>query len=438
MTISICLGKSSARAALCSAALVLGLSALAHAKPGAEQNVDEKARAIHSRTLVLDSHVDVLVPGTPARYAGGDGKSAAELPKLTQGGVDAVAFAIAVGPGPRDASGVATAREEAAEKLETVLAFTRENASRVAIAKSADDVTRLHQQGKIAVLLSFLNARSIGTDLAEIERYQAAGVRLFGFTHAGHNDFADSSRPTATDPVAEHHGLSPLGKRAVGVLNRLGVIIDVSQLSTEALLQTLELTSAPVVASHSAARALVDNTRSLSDRELQAIQLKGGVVQVTAFSAYLTPPAKDYAQRLVALRKSLGLPEGKTPDAGVLALPADKQAEFYKGLSSLAPKATLEQLVDHIDYIVKKIGIDHVGIGSDFNHGAGVIGFQNESEALNVTRELVRRGYDEAQIQKIWGGNFLRVFRAVEAVGKQPAKASAPASNDPGRSRHRG
>ena len=425
MSISMWFGKSSARAAVCSAALLLVLGVPAHAKPGAEQSVEEKTQAIHARTLVLDSHVDVLVPGTPARYSGGDGKSAAELPKLTQGGVDAVAFAIAVGPGPRDAAGIASARQEAGAKLETVLAFTRENASRVALAKSAEDITRLHQQGKIAVLLSFLNARSIGTDLAEIERYQAAGVRLFGFTHAGHNDFADSSRPSAADPVAEHHGLSALGKRAVGVLNRLGVIIDVSQLSTEALLQTLELTSAPVVASHSAARALVDNTRSLSDRELQAIQRKGGVVQVTAFSTYLAPPPKDFAQRLAALRKGFGLPEGKTPDAGVQVLPAEKQAEFYKGLGGLAPKATLEQFVDHIDYIVKQIGIDHVGIGTDFNHGAGVIGFQNESEALNVTRELVRRGYDEAQIQKIWGGNFLRVFREVEALGKQASTALA-------------
>jgi membrane dipeptidase len=401
--------------------LLLAVVSPALAKPSPER-IDEQARAIHARTLVLDSHVDVLLPSTPARYAGSDGKSAAELDQLVRGGVGAVALAVAVGPGARSGEGLAEARREAASKLDAVLAFTREHADRVALAKTADQVTKLHEQGKIAVILSFLNARSIGTDLAQIDRYYAAGVRLFGFTHAGHNDFADSSRPRGDQPIAEHHGLSALGKRAVGTLNRLGMIIDLSQLTTEALLQTLELSRAPVVASHSAARALVDNPRNLSDQELDAIKRSGGVVQVTAFSAYLTPAPKDYAPRLAELRKRFSLPEATAPDAGVQSLPAQKQDEFYKALGGLSPKATLAQFVDHIDYIVKKIGIDHVGIGSDFNHGAGVIGFQNEGDAGNVTRELVRRGYDEAQIAKIWGGNFLRVFRAVEAESKKLQK----------------
>jgi len=413
--------KSWLGSGLWSGLLLLAVASPAPAKPSPERG-DEAASSIHARTLVLDSHVDVLLPETAARYAGADGKSAADLDKLIRGGVGAVALAVAVGPGARSGPGLAEARHEAASKLEAVLAFTREHADRVALAKSADDVTRLHEQKKIAVILSFLNARSIGTDLAEIDRYHAAGVRLFGFTHAGHNDFADSSRPKGGDPIAEHHGLSALGKRAVERLNRLGVIIDVSQLTTDALLQTLELTRAPVVASHSAARALVDNNRNLSDRELEAIQRKGGVVQVTAFSTYLAPPPKDFPARVAELRKRFSLPEATAPDAGVQSLPAPKQDEFYKALRGLTPQATLAQFVDHIDYIVKKIGIDHVGIGSDFNHGAGVIGFQNEGEAGNVTRELVRRGYDEAQIDKIWGGNFLRVFRAVEAESKKLAK----------------
>jgi membrane dipeptidase len=413
--------KSWVRPGFWSGLLLLAVVSPALAKPSPDR-IDEQARAIHARTLVLDSHVDVLLPNTPARYAGSDGKSAAELDKLLSGGVGAVALAVAVGPGARNATGLSDARREAASKLDAVLAFTREHADRVALAKSADDVAKLHEQGKVAVILSFLNARSIGTDLAELDRYHAAGVRLFGFTHAGHNDFADSSRPWGEEPIAEHHGLSALGKRAVERLNRLGVIIDVSQLTTDALLQTLELTRVPVVASHSAARALVDNPRNLSDPELEAIERKGGVVQVTAFGSYLAPPPKDYPARLAELRKRFSLPESIAPGAGVQSLPAPKQDEFYKALGGLAPKATLAQFVDHIDYIVKKIGIDHVGIGSDFNHGAGVIGFQNEGEAGNVTRELVRRGYDEAQIQKVWGGNFLRVFRAVEAESKKPRK----------------
>ena len=166
----------------------------------------------------------------------------------------------------------------------------------------------------------------------------------------------------------------------------------------------------------------MDDTRNLSDRELEAIGKNGGVVQVTAFSAYLSPPPKDFTSRLAELRKRFSLPEAAAPDAGVQNLPAQKQDEFYKALGGLTPKASLAQYVDHIDHIVEKIGIDHVGIGSDFNHGAGVIGFQNEAEAGNVTRELVRRGYDEEQIRKIWGGNFLRVFHAVEAESKKSGK----------------
>ena len=396
---------------------LLTLSGAVRAEPKPE-SIDARARAIHAKVLVLDSHVDVLLPNTIARYAGPDGKSAAEFEKLARGGVGAITFAIAVGPGPRNEAGVAEARAEASEKIEAIQAFVREHADTVALAKSADDVLRLHQQGKIAVLQSFLNARSIGKDVGQIDQYYRAGVRLFGFTHAGNNDFADSSRPDS-EPSVEHHGLSALGKQGVSKLNRLGVIIDVSQLTPEGVQQVLQLSKAPVVASHSAARALVDFPRNLSDAELDAIKQNGGVVQVTAFSAYLVPPPKDFRARVAALRRQFSLPPANAPDEGIETLPEARRGQFIQGLQRLSTRATVKQYVDHIDYIAKRIGVEHVGIGSDFNHGAGVIGFQDESEALNVTRELVRRGYDEGQIANIWGGNFLRVFRAVEAESRK-------------------
>jgi len=178
-----------------------------------------------------------------------------------------------------------------------------------------------------------------------------------------------------------------------------------------------------VVASHSAVRALVDNTRNLSDRELDAIKVNGGVVQVTAFNAYLLPPPADFREKVQTLRTQFGLtPE--IPDGpvgyiqGAEALSTERHQEFIRGLRALYPKASVKEYVDHIDYIVKRIGIDHVGIGTDFNHGAGIIGFDDESEAPNVTRELVRRGYDETQIAKIWSGNFLRVFSDVESASR--------------------
>jgi membrane dipeptidase len=260
-----------------------------------------------------------------------------------------------------------------------------------------------------------------------IDDFYRSGVRLFGFVHAGNNDFADSSRPIG-DSGREFHGLSPLGKRAVAKLNTLGMIIDVSQLTPDGLLQTVRLSKAPVVASHSAVRALVDNTRNLSDRELDAVKANKGVVQVTAFNAYLVPPPPDYHGKLRALRVQFGL-SADFPDGpigfieGADALPADRHQAFIRELKALYPKASVKEYVDHIDYIVKRIGIDHVGIGTDFNHGAGILDFSDESEAPNVTRELVRRGYDEAQIAKIWGGNFLRVFGEVETVSRRLRKS---------------
>jgi membrane dipeptidase len=362
---------------------VIGLVGCCAISAGAQapNDVDARARAIHRRILVIDSHTDVLLPGSPENLYAPGHTSHTDLDKLKRGGVGCVAMAIAVGNGPRTPEAVAAAHAEADAKLAAIRGFVKDNSNEAALALTADDILRIHKAGKIAVIESFLNTRSIGADISAIDGLYRDGVRLFGFSHAGNNDFADSSRPSG-EPAEEHHGLSPIGKQAVAKLNRLGVIIDISQLTPAGVMQVLELSKAPVIASHSDVRALVENTRTLSDRELDAIKANGGIVDVTPFNNYLrrVPPGLD----------------------------AEARAKL--------PRATVSDLVDHIDYIVKRIGIDHVGIGTDFNHGAGIEGFDDESEAPNVTRELVRRGYNEAQIAKIWGGNFLRVFRRVEEV----------------------
>src|SRR4051812_16344400 len=364
-------------------AAIFGLASCCVISAGAQTpgDVDARARAIHRRILVLDSHTDVLLPGSPENLYAPGHTSHTDLEKLKRGGVGCVAMAIAVGNGVRTPDGIAAARAEADAKLAAIRGFVNDNSREAALALTADDILRIHKAGKIAVIESFLNTRSIGADISAIDGLYRDGVRLFGFSHAGNNDFADSSRPSG-EPAEEHHGLSPIGKQAVTKLNRLGVIIDISQLTPAGVLQVLELSKAPVIASHSDVRALVENTRTLSDRELDAIKVNGGIIDVTPFNNYLrrVPPGLD-AEARVKL-----------------------------------PRATVSDLVDHIDYIVKRIGIDHVGIGTDFNHGAGIEGFDDESEAPNVTRELVRRGYTEAQIARIWGGNFLRVFKRVEAV----------------------
>ncbi|MFC4313932.1 dipeptidase [Steroidobacter flavus] len=390
---------------------------------GAEQaSLEARVRDIHSRVLTLDSHVDVLLPDTPKRYWGKDGKSAADVSKLKAGGVDAIALAIAVGPGPRTAQGDAEAKAEADAKVAAIQAFVRDNASEVGFAKTAADVERLHGDGKIVVIPSFLNARSLGGKLDGIDRLYEQGVRIFAFTHAGNNAFADSSRPSAGEGV-EHKGLSPLGKQAVAKLNQLGIIVDVAQLTPDGVFQVLQLTKAPVIASHSAARALVDNTRNLSDAELDAIKKNGGVVHVTPFNPYIAKPPADYAARMQAVRDQYGVkgqfdPVRNNYTEGTESLSKERNEQYLNATATVRPVATLKDYIDHIDYIAKRIGVDHVGIGTDFNHGAGVTGFSNEADALNVTRELVKRGYTEEQIGKIWSGNFLRVFREVERTAK--------------------
>ena len=392
-------------------------------RTGGGDDLDARARAIHARVLVLDCHTDVLLDSTPPQYFAPGRTSRTGIERLRQGGIGAIAMAIAVGPGPRTTAGVTAARAEADEKLAAIKAFVQTHGDRVALAQTAGDIERIHASGKVAVIPSFLNARSLGTDVAAIDRFYREGVRLLGLTHAGHNDFADSSRP-GDGPASEHGGLSSLGRDAVTRLNRLGIVVDVSQLTPAGVRQVLALTKAPVVASHSNVRALVDNTRNLSDSELDGIKANGGVVHVTPFNTYLRSIPEDFDRQLAQVRQQFGLPAavGRGTAAineGIDTLPADRAAQYESRARALAPRANVADLVNHIDYLVKRIGVDHVGIGTDFNHGSGIDGFDSEAEAPNVTRELVRRGYSETQIRKIWGGNFLRVFREVEAAARR-------------------
>lgn len=395
---------------------VAAATLIAAASPALAQSRD--AAAVHQRALVLDGHADVLLPSTPARYFLPGGGSRADLDHLTRGGVDAIVLSLAVGPGPRDADGIAAARAEVDAKLARIRAFAAANPERVGIALSTADVVRLAEENKLAVIIGFQNARSLGDDLDAIDALYRDGVRVFAFNHAGHNSWSDSSRP-GDAPTAEHHGLSPIGQAAVARLNDLGVLIDVSQLSTEALLQTLELSRAPVAATHSNARALIDNTRNLSDAELDAIKANGGVVQLTPFNSYLVAPDAAARVRISEIRVRHGLPaDFISPNEGYGGLAPEPQQAFLDELSPALPRATVADYVGQIDYIARRIGWEHVGIGTDFDHGAGVTGFDSEAEAPNVTAELLRRGYTEPQVQAIWSGNFLRVLAAAEASRK--------------------
>ncbi|TCS15342.1 membrane dipeptidase [Caulobacter sp. BK020] len=401
--------------------LLASAAVLALSDPAAALAAQPDAAAIHARALVLDSHVDVpLDLGVGPHEAGVDGDGQIDLPKLERGQVDAAVLAAFVPQGPRTPEGYAKARADADTKLAAIRAIAERHPDRAVLALSAADVEAAAKAGKRAIIVGFLNAYPFGESLEPIDAYYRAGVRSFGFVHAGNNAYADSSRPSGAGPKVEWGGLSTLGKAAVGKLNDLGIIIDVSQLTPDGVFQTLKLSRAPVVASHSGVQGAVDAPRNLSDAELDAIEANGGVVQIVAFGPYLVKPGPDFAAKVAPIRVQFGLPAAyaKTSD-GTETLTPEKRTDYSHAINALLPKATVQDLIVSVDYAVKRIGIDHVGLSSDFNHGGGVVGWTNEGEAANVTAELVRHGYSEADIGKLWGGNYLRVFKAVETEAKR-------------------
>ena len=382
----------------------------------------------HDRLLVLDAHADIELADAPTRYARPDGVSRVDPSLMAEGGVDAVVMAIGVGPGPRDAAGVAEARTRADAELAAVQALAADPATNTVIATSAGAVTSTVASGKMALILGFQNARSLGKDVDAIDTFYNAGVRVFALTHMGHNDFADSSRPVyigekkAYEPEAEHGGLSDLGREAVKKLNALGAVIDVSQLSKQATLQVLDQSTAPVIASHSNVQALSNVRRNLSDEEIDRIGENGGVIHVAAFRGYLFDSNdENLHNRIVAARREAGLPDKYDyPYELYWEIEGyENQVAYTSAISEILGPGDVEAIVDHIHYIVKRIGFDHVGIGNDFNHGGGIEGFSDASGARVITDALVRRGYGEEEIAKIWGGNFLRVMAAAEAAAQR-------------------
>jgi membrane dipeptidase len=349
--------------------------------PGARAQVDplvERARGIHERVLTLDTHVDINPANfTPARNYTQDLPTQVDLPRLEAGGLDAVFLIVYVGQAADlTPAGFDRAYAAALEKFAAIHRLTSELApDRIGLARTADEVRRIHASGRRVALIGVENGYPLGTDLGRIGEFAARGARYLSLAHNGHNQLSDSNTGER-DGVWLHGGLSPLGRRAIAELNRWGVLVDVSHPSRASMLESAALSRAPVIASHSAARALCDHSRNLDDEQLRALARTGGVVQVVAFGRYL--------------RCGAGA-EGR---------------------------ATVADLVDHIDHAVRLIGIDHVGISSDFDGGGGVDGWSHAGETFNVTLELVRRGYTEDQIGRLWSGNLLRAMAEAERVGR--------------------
>lgn len=409
----------------------------------------KQATELQDRILSFDSHITVPMDfGTQGNEADKDGRRQFDLAKAARGRLSGAALTVFGWPemwnGPNaphhpTPGFVDEARKQQEIRYKIITGMVRDFPNQVAIAYTPDDFRRLHGEGKFAIFISMLNAYPLGHDLNQLDLWTARGMRMFGFSYVGNNDWADSSRPLPffNDSPDALGGLSELGRQAVKRLNELGVIIDVSQMSTKALEQVAQLSRTPMVASHSAPRAMVDITRNLSDHELQLIKKSGGVVQIVAFPAYLRPLSQPTQDKLNNLRVRFDLPP--LPNLNVALMPGDpiiaawpeqRFGEYASALYAILeeePKAGLKEFADAIDYTVRKIGIDHVGISSDFNDGGGVKGWKDVSEIRNVTAELLQRGYSEADIAKLWGGNFLRVWQQTQDAAR-PVAATSPSN----------
>lgn len=416
-----------------------------------------KARAIHNKVIKIDTHVDFsprAMTDTTPNYVTGT-TSQVDIPKMENGGLDAVFFSIYVGQNQDfTPAGYKKALDADLEKFAAVHRLAEKLApNRIEIAYTAADVRRIIKGGKKVALMGVENGYGIGEDITNVRRFFDQGARYLSLAHNGHSQLSDSNTGEA-DGVWKWNGLSPLGKQVVAEANKYGIMLDVSHPSKQSNLQLMALSKAPVIASHSGVRALCDHSRDMDDELLLALKKNGGVMQTVAFASYVKcdKPSAERTAAFTTLNKEYGLPEatgvaggGRAGGGGggrggagggagggrggrggpLAALDPEKLTAYQAKTDDIntkypAPRrANVEDFVNHIDYAVKLIGIDHVGISSDFDGGGGIDGFNSAAESFNVTLELVRRGYTEEQIAKIWGGNLLRVMEQVEKTAKQ-------------------
>ena len=404
------------------AAAALGLTACTDSAPPQESEVAllARARAIHAAVMTLDTHDDISFEFATEAVDPLNADRQVTLERMRAGGLDAEFFVVYVGQTERTAENYAQARAYALIKFDAIHRMAEEMyPEQIELAYSADDVERIHESGKLAAAIGIENGYVIGHDPSLLERYHALGARYMTLAHNGHNDIADSAqpRPQIGDVAAEHGGVSAYGAEVIREMNRLGMMVDVSHISKAAALDAMRLSRAPVIASHSGMRALTEHVRNLDDQSLLALQADGGVVQTVAFPDYVKTLTPEQEQALDALLTEFRIERLRDR----YALTAEQREQIQTRLTGLG-YPDVADLVDHIDYAVDLIGIDHVGISSDFDGGGGVVGWFDASETFNVTLELVRRGYTEADIRQLWGGNLLRVWREAERIAAESAR----------------
>ncbi len=395
----------------------------------------ERAKQLHEKVITIDTHVDINTSNfTAERNYTTDLPTQVTLPKMEEGGLDVAWFIVYTGQDTLSEEGYAAAYENAIDKFEAIHRLVNEYApDRIELAVNSEQVRDIQARGKKVAMIGVENAYPIGTNLSRIKEFYDRGARYMSLSHNGHSQFCDSNTGEH-DNVWLYNGLSDLGRQAIAEMNKWGMMIDLSHPSKASNMQTMALSKAPVIASHSSARAMNDVSRNLDDEELLALKENGGVVQTVAFRSYVN--SEKHAQWQAAADE---LFEAKASELGferlswgeIRSLEAEARDAYmttYRALQTevrtqMAEDGTVgvsvSDFIDHLDYMVELIGIDHVGISSDFDGGGGVHGWDNAAETFSITLELVHRGYSDEEIDKLWGGNLLRVLDEVEAIAAQ-------------------
>ena len=396
----------------------------------------ERAKAIHERVITLDTHCDINIKNfTDSINYTQNLDNQVNLPKMKTGGLDVAWFIVYTGQDTLTDEGYKNAYDNAISKFDAIHKLCKDIAPNdIELATTSSDVRRIVKSGKKVAMIGIENGYPVGKDIKNVEKFYNLGARYMSLAHNGHSQLSDSNTGEE-DGVWLHNGLSDLGKEVIVEMNRLGMMIDVSHPSKDAMKQMVELSKAPIIASHSSARALCDHSRNLDDEQLGWIVKNGGVVQTVAFSSYLNTEKHEKRaefEKELAIKHldSMGLKWVDRKD--MKALTTEARETYFNALSKIRPlikdkiskmkdappAVNVSDFVDHIDYLVETMGIEHVGISSDFDGGGGIEGWSDASETFNVTLELVRRGYTEEEIEMLWSGNLLRVLDEVEAVAK--------------------
>jgi len=379
-----------------------------------EEQLVKKADKIHASILTVDTHCDTPMDFSDSAFDLGvrHNEGCVDFPRMIEGGLHAEFFAVFIGQGPRNDSTYTIVHNKALEIFDAIHKNVEKNSSMAEIAYTADDAYRLKKAGKIAAFIGLENGYPVGNDISRVKQYYDLGARYITLSHSKNNDICDSS----TDPDgAESNGLSPFGIKVVKEMNRLGMMVDISHISDKSFFDVLKCSSAPVIASHSSCRALCGSPRNLTDDMLLAMKENGGVIQICVLGNYLRTPEPN--PELDAKLKDL---QTKYGDYNLLTEETKKivRAEYRAIQKKYEKPATVKDVVDHIDHAVQIIGIDYVGIGTDFDGGGGVEGCRTAAEMKNITIELLRRGYSKSEITKIWSGNIMRVLRKAEEIAR--------------------